>query len=40
MALNNYEEDPFDQESFQQDLEPEPEPVPVSGERVRWTAAR
>ncbi len=24
MALNDYEEDPFDQESFQQDLEPEP----------------
>ncbi len=28
MALNNYEEDPFDQESFQQDLEPEPEKKP------------
>lgn len=28
MALNNYEEDPFDQESLQQDLEPEPEKKP------------
>jgi len=30
MALNNYEEDPFDQESFQQDLEPEPEKKPAN----------
>jgi len=28
MALNNYEEDPFDQESFQEEIPPEPEKKP------------
>ena len=37
MALNNYEEDPFDQESFQQDLEPEPEPEKKPGNRTFLT---
>lgn len=28
MALNNYEEDPFDRESFQEEISPEPEKKP------------